>query len=282
MTTDRFWKFALHLLKTFPTLGIEGESADDVKTALLLVGSRLTAFRRAWVAHDQFEHWQTLPQLSHLPFDDPTWAEVVMVYRHAPGVDGATESYVVCSTHDLNLAYAWATKTRIGDFAGIRPITERFYANPERITLQSNTHDGRAKGYHCRDELKKYLPGKLRKWVNKERRAKRFPKYAYLGEALACNGFKPAIRSSTYGAMKDAMRALPELPEWYRERSKGDLWVEMFRVKEPVVAAQIDYWIPLGDFYKAVTGQMNPNDVRGCFRRIPRKAEQQDFQLEMF
>lgn len=276
---------ALSMALDFPPLRACFEAPGEILESLPQIAHALETYRCAWVQHPQYAYLKAMPELAWKDWDNPLYAEVMLSFKHAPGVEGREYSYVVTDVRELNLAYAWATRTRIGDFDGLLPIRPNISIDPFNITFHSYTHAGRAKGFHCRDQLKRYLPAKLRKWVNKLRRAKRVPKYRYLEEPLPCNNFTPMLKGGSDGAIKDslkAMPALPALPEWYTSRTKADLWAEKFRISEPVVAAQIDYWIALPDFYRVVSGEVDPNTVRSLFKRIPAKVLDQPVQLTLF
>lgn len=269
-------QLAWKLLWTWPPLreAVLDVEADwlthqiKVETALPVVVDRLRHYRQAWQAHPQFEHLRALGLM--LPFQQETWAMVALVFRHAPGVGGREYSFVIGALDDLPTAWDWATHTRIGDFVGLSALPDELACDPYRLLLVASTHDGRARGFHARMELKRLLPPKLRKLVSYYRRAKREPKAVYLAAALACNGGVPFLKDDTYGAlleMERANRKAGTLPEWYVCRTKAELWAEQLRAQNATVAAQLAYWIAPEDFYRAVTGQVAPQDVRGLFRR---------------
>lgn len=292
-----FLKFATMLILKLPPLrdAVLGDidnhedSVERVRSALPFVIERLQHYRQAWVEHPQFEHLRTFDELSWLPYDDETWAEVVLCYQHDPGVEGRTMSYVVASSRDLVSAWHWTEKQRIGTFYGILPITEDFSIDPfAMVNVHSFTYEGRAKGYHCRMELKRLLPNKLRKYVSRYRRHKKMPKVHYLTSPLRLLDGRPylrpndgnGIKNGSYGETADWVKAnKADLPDWYRQMTKAQLWVEWVAANEPEVYAQLDYWIGLIDFYMAVTGQVNPNDIEGMFKRLHKSVVEQPEQM---
>lgn len=242
---------------------------DDWRIALPAVIDKLRHYRNAWEQHPQFEHLRQFPELAWIDFEDETWAEVLVAFRHKPGVDGLEHSFVVGDVREMGAIYAWATRTRIGDFDGIYALPHDFACDPENPVMYPYTHEGRARGYHARMELKRLLPAHLRKYVGKYRRAKKGQKYFYLAEPLPCNGYTPHLDGRDVKLLQTCGKNLSAQPEWYRARTKADLWVEKLRYTNPVLYAQIDYWIDPKDFYLAATGQMKPTRVEGCFKRLP-------------
>lgn len=246
--------------------------------------------------HRLIEHLKTFPDLGKT-FDDETWAEVMLVFRHKPGVEGLEHSFVVTDVRELGYAYVWATRTRIGDFVGVYPLPKHMTCDPHQLLLYSNTMEGRGKRYHARMELKRLLPPNLRPLVSKHRRAGRTTKVEYLAKQLPCNNMKPfvldatstvdsthKIQSASTGAIVDWLKTGVELPDWYKSRTKMDLWAEDLKARQPNLYAQLAYW--MGDarnFYRAVTGQIDPNEVESLFVRLPKTAvKSKQVQMALF
>ncbi len=280
---------AAKLCLTFPPLRqkIETNSLPFVETALWMY-RQIATYRQAWVEHPQYAYWRSLSELAWMPFDNPSWAMVVMALKHPPGIGQHEYSFVVCSVDELTLALQWASSPKVGEFAGVFSISEEFDALPYRFALYSYSAQGKARGYLARMEMKRLLPTKLRKYVSRYRTHKKITKREYLAWPLRVNENKPFIQPGelqhgTHGEIGDWEKANKErLPDWYRQMSKAELWAEWIAASEPVLFAQIDYWIAPTDFYRAVTGDIHPDNVKALFKRLPRTAVEQPAQMEMF
>jgi hypothetical protein len=279
---------ALSLLRGFPPLKMERElSRAEYAESIVMIGRWINACQQSWLDH---------PQYADMGGDAPHQAQVMMVFRHKPGVNNSPYSFVMSGIDDLVLAYSWATKTRIGDFQGVYPLDNNLYCDPNRIGLYSFTHEGKGKSYHARMELKRMLPPKLRSLVSKHRRARRISKLHYLTEPLICNDMIPfvtdmtsttegvhRIQNATGGAIKDWLAAGVELPDWYASRTKRDLWGEALKTRDPQLHAELMYW--MGDacnFYDAVIGAVEPNEIKNLFIRRHSKTTQLPKQLALF
>lgn len=283
---ERTAKLALHLIKTFPPMAGTPVTTETV----LFVSSKIEQYRRAWEEHGQFEHLKQFPEL-HLPYDDPIWAGVVMLFKHPPGVDRREYSYVVTTLSNLNFTWKWAKHQNIGEFKAVMPITEDFDIDPYRITVHSFSYEGRARGFHARMELKRLLPPKLRKYVSKMRTAEsKMRKPWYLTTRLNLldgKAYSETIPGVSAMSGDDLAAYLRDIvannpPEWYKTMTKRDLWLDAHIVSDPEFIANLSYWIDPLDFYTAVTGKMNPNDVEGCFKRLPKTAVIQPEQMVLF
>lgn len=258
---------ALH----FPPLrdALKGCTTQEAITALVAIEQRINYYSERWQQHPQCKHWQTLPSLDWMKQDEPGNAQVVIAYKHAPGVGGREYSFALCSVGDLTAAYHWSTRTRIGDFAGVYPLPEWMDADPMEITLNSSTHEGRARGFHCRQELKRLLPARLQKWVSKTRGAKKRSKITYLSTFL-WEVWKLPLPVPDMAELKRMERA-KGFPEAYYTMSKADMWVMEMKHRYEQDARGISYYIRLKDFYMVATGQVEPLTVESLFIRTPNR-----------
>lgn len=276
---------ALKLVATFPPLRtkIQAHNLPIVDTTLY-IAERLRCYRAAWVSHPQYAEWRQDPELAWMPFDDPAWAMVVVALKHPPGIDKREYSFMICDTSELPNALHWSSTPKVGDFAGVIPISENFYGLPYRYALYSWSVEGKARGYLAREAMKQLLPRKLRKYVNLYRGSQRSAKYEYLRRPTRLLDGDQYLIEFPHGMhIKDWLKEnRASLPDWYKARDKAQLWSEWLAVTEPVLWAQINYWIDVVDFYRAVTGQIHPEDVRPLFRRLPKTAIEMPVQLPMF
>lgn len=273
MTADVMQK-AMKLCLAFPPLRRKIIDHNlPFSESVIWMAWRIQVYRTAWEQHPQFALWCNDPELSWMRFDDPSWAMVVMALKHPPGRYGREYSFVVCSLDDLPAALQWASTPKVGEFAGILPISAEFTALPYRFALHSFSTQGKAQGYLARQELKRLLPPKLRKYVTRYRTASRGPKWHYLQMPLRCNHGEVFVTYLPEGVTaREWLKSTP-LPEWYKQRTKADLWVEHIAHSDPVFYAQLSYWIAPLDFYRAVTGQVHPDQVRDLFIRLPRRVD---------
>lgn len=274
---------AVKLAKSFPPLvqslrGCEGQEWVD---ALLGVEDRLRYYQKRWQSHPQCLHWQSLPEMKWYDHTKPENAQIIIVYKHKPGVDKREYSFVVCSVGDLSIAYNWSTRTRIGDFAGVYSLPHWMNADPHQLTLYSYTHEGRARGFHCREELKRLLPTRLHRWVSKTRSAQKTRKLTYLATVFWKLWELPLPVPDMTTLMK--MERSKQLPETYYKLSKAEMWVLKMKRENKEDAQDINYFIRLEDFYMAATGQVEPLMVEPLFIRTPnRLSSKQQVQLPLF
>ena len=262
------------LLKRFPPLAEIPFTPETVA----FVAQKIEGYRAAWEQHPLYEPCAVAS------------TPVVLMYHHRPGVERREYSYIVVTLGDLGWSFRWEKHQNIGTFAGVMPIDEEFSVHPYRVTVYSFSYEGRARGFHARMELKRLLPPKLRKEVSKQRRAARGPKVWYLQRPLRVLDGKTYVEvcPDLQGASSDEiaiwMREVGEKnpPDWFKQMTKKQLWADWKAATEPAFYAQMNYWIDLADFYQAVTGQMNPNDIETCFKRLPKTAIDQPEQLLLF
>lgn len=271
------------LIRSFPPLShaLSGCNEREIVDALLGVEDRLRCYQKRWLSHPQCQHWQSLPQMKWYDHNDPANAQVIIAYKHKPGVDKREHSFVVCSVGDLTFAYNWSTRTRIGDFAGIYALPHWMNADPHQLTLYSYTHEGRARGFHCREELKRLLPTRLHKWVSKTRSAKKTRKLTYLATVL-WELWKLPLPVPDMGTLMEMERS-KQLPEAYYKLSKAQMWVLKMKQLNAEDARDINYFIRLEDFYMGATGQVEPLTVESLFIRTPnRLSSKMHIQLPLF
>jgi hypothetical protein len=183
--------------------------------------------------------------------EDPHNPMVVAVWSHE-ALKGHTESYMIARLGDV-LAPAhmeWGRRT-LGEFKCVRPILSTVPVHPSRISFISWSIKGKGRAFRCRQELKSLLPTKYHKLLSLVRKAARTPKTAYLSEWLL----------NEKAGQKVNLRNRSELPEWYNHATADQLNFARWKQLAGRDLDGLDRYIRLGEFWRAATGKMHPDDV---------------------
>jgi len=223
---------AIHWIGVLGCQPAAGEWEDAIRT----VADRILFYQAAWQAHPDYTDCQRLcPR--------PPWNPILVgVWRHAPGVQGRTESYYIGGFDDITCPATrrWTARTwKGGQFTDMRPIKPEWPVHPFRQGFISNL---RHPAYAGRMELKRLLPKHLHKWVNRARSVE--------------SNFHPDHCPEIWGV---ALRAGRRRERY--TRTKGEAFVADI-LPDDVRADLAQYVDPL-IFYRAATGRMPVNEIAG-------------------
>lgn len=243
------------------------ETPQQLVEGISHIASLLQKFRRYWEQHPAFSD-----------NGNPYLVMVVWVFRHPPGLGGQRESYLISEIDDLqNLK--WGMKRKDWRLTGIRPISPTLPVHDSRVLLLANGTSGRSAAYLCRMELKRLLPGRLKRMVSRLRRPPFKRKHEYLGQALPKWGHV----ATNYNVYIDPHRPQP-LPDWFARVTVRDLWVEYVRTRYPQESKWLEYYMgSLYHLHDAIYGKIPHDMVITFFERLPAHVtDNRPIQLKLF
>lgn len=212
----------------------------------------LPALWQAWAAHPAYPHWVE-------EFGTPTDMRrpvAVAVFRHEPGARGFTESYIVDTLSGLCASIAWGERN-MGEFVEVCPVESHVPVNLYyQLTINHSWKSGRARGYACRKQLKALLPSRLRSCVSQARRFRRMRKID-LATHLGWVGPDDYDHD---------LHQYIGLPEAYHRLTKRDILVKHIL---PQTFPEIADYMAYSDFWDAVDGTLNPNDIADLVMHQP-------------
>lgn len=245
-TTAREAKFAIYtalkLAQLMPSLREQIRTHEDLISAAAFVLERVALYEEAWRQHPCYEEAGE---------KDPLNPVCRAIYYHPPGVDGLRHSYSVAGLNDLlSPSHTdWARRT-LGTLLCLAPVESDTPIHLTRILSYSNSYLSSGLAYRARLRLKELLPKELHRLINEARRVKSRPKHDFLKR-----GPEMPLRVT---------RANP--PEWYRTKTKKQIWLEL--ELKPEQRAAISRYMDPSDFWDCATGLIRPEDVHLYLRQM--------------
>ncbi len=202
--------------------------ADALGIKPVEVPAFLARLWKGWENHPVYPEWYKSDETGFTPRFDLYNPVAVAVFEHERG-----KSYLISDLQDLIASLEWG-KRNLGDFAGIVPIPPDFPASRwHTLVWGQSSPRGRGNAYLCRQALKKYLPSRLHRWVNRARWYNARPKSVFL---------EPGEQTT---------------------KTKKEIFVERL---PPDAREEIARYIALDDFWRAATGRVRAEEVPGLFR----------------
>jgi hypothetical protein len=164
-------------------------------------------------------------------------------WRHDPGRGGCTESYVIGTPQDVLSSLKWGKRTYGGQFVGFTPIAPAAMPSRTRIATWMFSYKGAGGASEARQRLKALLPRQLHSWIHNARRVNAHPKW----------------RLYPFEVDPRHPRRIPPAYVSYRQRSKGEIWVE--EVLPAPVRQLISRYIEPIAFWRCATGRVHPDAV---------------------
>jgi hypothetical protein len=235
-------RYTLRLAELSSSLRASIQDEQDLLFAAGLTLKRIRQFDSAWCAHPSYEDCNSR---------DPLNPHVRAVFKHPPGRGGKEFSFVIGSMQDLispqNIR--WATRS-LGDFHCLAPMESDTPVHPHKILSLSYSLNGAGFVFTARMRLKELLPKHLHRFISEARRVNRKPKHWFLSSG------DPA----TDKRLKESQ------PEWYRKKSKGELWVELGLKEQDRKEIRL-IMDPL-DFWECATGRVHPDDIESRLNQL--------------
>lgn len=246
------------LLKQAPALYQAGYKSPQVQLMLLCVIIKkpmecvLSQWLKCidtWCDHPDYDWWYKASSWGLTIEESPESAIMLGTFEHEPGVEKRTESYIIGSLNEVLGQIDWGERT-LGVFTGIAPLPHEIHLDPLsqiRNTYLSFSLKGSGRAYRARMELKRLLPRKLKPLVQKARRGNACPKWQFMDAEMK--------------AIKGIIRKPSLQPDWYRSKTKGQLWLDSLARSEPGTFALLSKYIKPQDFWVCATGKIHPDDV---------------------
>lgn len=143
----------------------------------------------------------------------------------------------------------WGTRT-LGEYGWIQPVEDWMPVHPFQLTAISWSLKGSGTAARARMKLREVPPRKLGPAITMARRIEGRPKTWFLPRQPGVNNRDPKT-----------------WPDWYRSRTKGQLFIEQSLTEEQRLL--ILKYMTLENFWRAATGRVHPEEVINLVRHQP-------------